>query len=147
MSKILVYLIAVPFISLLIFKAVFISDYDLKQRYIKDQIDVVCYEVKITGVLSTTEYNNFKTKINRLSDFNRVGCIILKKGDYINGTVTNLIDYAPGTVLNKGDAFLIYVQSATVSNYSRIQNAGINPDDSQNLYYKAKAQCRVELYG
>ena len=147
MSKILVFLIAVPFIALLIFKAIFISEYDLKQRYIKDQIDIVCYQVKITGVLSTTEFNNFKSKINGLSDFNGVGCIILKKGNYLNGIVTNLIDYAPGTVLNKGDSFIIYVRSSKVSNYSRIQNAGINPDDSQNLYYKAKAQCRVELYG
>lgn len=66
------------------------------------------------------------------------------KGIYVNGVLTSLTPYNLNTRLGKGDAFLVYVKSSKVSNYSRIQNGGVNVDDSQNLYFKAKAQCRVE---
>ncbi len=148
MNKIYVSVIVIPFIAILMFKAIAISEYDLKQRYLKDQVDLVAYQVKLTGTLTDDAYNEFMTKINRLADFKSGsgGSIILKKGIYANGTITGLTNYTIGEVLNKGEAFLIYIKSANVSSYSRIQNGGVSPDDTKNLYYKAKAECRIEAY-
>lgn len=143
MSKIYAFIIIVPFIALLMFKGIFFYEYDTKQRYIKDISDSTAYVVKITGVLTMDEYSKLKTKLNRFSRFEDSN-IILMKGVYNNGTLSSLTSYTLGTQLNKGDAFLIYIKSADVSNYSKLQNGGVNPDDTQNLYYCAKAQCRVE---
>ena len=125
------------------FKAVFFYEYDTKQRYIKDIVDSTAYVVKITGLLTTDEYSNLKSRLNRYGNFND-SSIILRKGIYVNGHLTNLTPYNLDTRLQKGDAFLVYIKSTNVSNYSRIQNGGVSVDDSQNLYFKAKAQCRVE---
>jgi hypothetical protein len=57
----------------------------------------------------------------------------------------DITEYLPEQVLNKGDAFMVYIKSSDVSNYSRIQNGGV-VDEANNLYYKAKVQCRVEKY-
>ena len=144
MNKILVFVVIVPVIALLMFKGIFFYEYDTKQRYIKDLIDSTAYEVKITGVLTTDEYAGLKTKLNSFAKFDDAG-IILKKGNYVDGSLSYLTSYNLNTRLNKGDAFLIYVKSSNVSNYSRIQNGGVSADDTENLYYKAKAQCRVEF--
>ena len=143
MSKIYVFIVIVPVIAFLMFKGIFFYEYDTKQRYIKDLIDSMAYEVKITGVLTSDEYSDLKTKLNSFAKFDDTG-IILEKGTYIDGILSNLTTYNLNTQLSKGDAFLIYVKSSNVSNYSRMQNGGVSADDSQNLYYKAKAQCRVE---
>ena len=103
----------------------------------------MAYEVKITGVLTASEYSGLKTKLNSFGKFDDTG-IILKKGIYVDGSLSSLTAYNLNTRLNKGDAFLIYVKSSNVSNYSRIQNGGVCADDTENLYYKTKAQCRVE---
>lgn len=144
MNKILVFVVIVPVIALLMFKGIFFYEYDTKQRYIKDLIDSTAYMVKITGVLTTDEYAGLKTKLNSFGKFDDIG-IILKKGVYVDGSLSNLTTYILNTRLNKGDAFFIYVKSSNVSNYSRIQNGGVSADDTENLYYKAKAQCRVEF--
>jgi hypothetical protein len=68
----------------------------------------------------------------------------LKKGRYLDGSLEYMEDYMPGEQLGKGDAFLIFVKSSEVSNYSRVQNGGVSFDDTRNLYFKAKAQCRIE---
>lgn len=143
MSKIYAFLIIVPFVALLLFKGILFYEYDTKQRYIKDIADSTAYIVKITGVLTMDGYSELKAKLNKFGKFEDAN-IKLMKGVYANGTVTGMTPYILGTQLNKGDAFLIYVKSAEVSNYSRLQNGGVNPDDTQNLYYCAKAQCRVE---
>lgn len=143
MSKIYAFLIILPLIVLLLFKGIFFYEYDTKQRYIKDLVDSTAYIVKITGILSQEEYIRLRTSLNKYSSFNAAG-IILQKGAYINGTFTALETYIPGTRLEKGDAFVIYIKSAVVSNYSKIENGGINPDDTRNLYYKARSACRVE---
>ena len=88
-------------------------------------------------------YSDLKVKLNKFGKFEDAN-IKLMKGVYTNGTVTGMTPYVLGTQLGKGDAFLIYLKSSVVSNYSRLQNGGVNPDDTQNLYYCAKAQCRVE---
>lgn len=143
MNKILVFVVIVPIIALMMFKGIFFYEYDTKQRYIKDLVDSIAYEVKITGVLSAGEYTGLKTKLNSYGKFDDTG-IILKKGIYVDGSLSNLTTYSLNTRLNKSDAFLIYVKSSNVSNYSRIQNGGVSADDTENLYYKAKAQCRIE---
>ena len=134
MSKIYAFIIIVPFIALLLFT---------KQRYIKDLTDSTAYVVKITGMITTEEYSKLKAKLNKFARFDDAN-IILMKGVYNTGTLTNMTAYILGTQLNKGDAFLIYIKSVDVSNYSKLQNGGVNSDDTQNLYYCAKAQCRVE---
>ena len=145
MNKVFVAIILFPFIAILAFKAVAISEYDMKQRYLKDQVDLLTYEVKITGILTIDEYSNFISKINRISDFSKAGSIVLQKGNFSGtGVLTNMQTYTPGEMLSKGEAFFIYIKSSNVSNYSRLQNNGVNPDDSENLYYKAKSLSRVE---
>lgn len=143
MSKIYVFIVIVPLIAFMMFRAILFYEYDTKQRYIKDLTDSTAYAIKITGVLTSDEYTDLKTKLNSFAKFDDTG-IVLKKGTYVNGTLSNLTTYNLNTQLNKGDAFLIYVKSSNVSNYSRIQNGGVSADDSQNLYYKAKAECRIE---
>lgn len=144
MSKIYVFIIIVPFMALLLFKGVLFYEFDTKQRYIKDLADSAAYVVKITGRLTADGYSELKNKLNKFARFEDIN-IILRKGVYNNGNLSNLTPYTLGTQLNKGDAFLVYVKSAGVSNYSKQQNGGVNPDDSQNLYYCARAQCRVEF--
>lgn len=143
MNKILVFVVIVPVIALLMFKGILLYEYDTKQRYIKDLVDSTAYEVKITGILTEDEYACLKNKLNSFAVFDDVG-IILRKGSYVDGNLSNLSNYSFNTQLGKGDAFLIYVKSSNVSNYSRLQNKGVSADDAENLYYKAKAQCRVE---
>lgn len=143
LSKIYAFIIIVPLIAVLLFKGVFFYEYDTKQRYIKDMVDSTAYVVKITGVLTDEGYLDLKTKLNKFARFEDAE-ILLKKGAYTDGEISDLIDYNLNTRLEKGDAFLIFVKSSNVSNYSRVQNGGVNPDDTQNLYYKAKAVCKVE---
>lgn len=128
---------------MLLFKGVFFYEYDTKQRYIKDLVDSTAYIVKITGVLTQDEYNRLKTNLNKYAIFEDDN-IILKKGIYSNGNITISEPYTLGTRLTKGDAFVIYVQSDNVSNYSKVENLGVSADDTRNLYFKAKAICRVE---
>lgn len=143
MSKIYAFIVVFPLIFILLVKGIVFYEYDTKQRYIKDLVDSTAYTVKITGILTADEYNNIKTKLGNFGQFQDSG-IILKKGTYINGALSGLTTYTPGTQLSKGDAFLIYVKSANVSNYSRVENGGVSTDDSKNIYFKAKAVCRVE---
>lgn len=146
MNKIFESIIVIPIIALLMFKAIAISNYDLKQRYLKDQVDLVAYQVKLTGRLTADAYNQFSAKINKIADFSDGESIVLIKGMYSNGLIVALSDYSMGEVLNKGEAFIIYIKSKEVSAFSRIQNGGISPDDTKNLYYKARAECRIEVY-
>lgn len=143
MSKIYAFIIIVPFIALLMFRGVLFYEFDTKQRYIKDITDSTAYVVKITGVITADGYLELKNKLNKYARFEDAN-IKMMKGVYNNGTISGMTPYTFGTQLNKGDAFLIYIKSAEVSNYSKLQNGGVNPDDAQNLYYCAKAQCRVE---
>lgn len=147
MSKIYAFVIMIPFIAMLLFKGVSFYEYDTKQRYIKDLVDTIAYKVKITGVLTTDEYLEFSTKMNNLAKFQdspEGKSIVLMKAKYVEGNLFGASDYLLGEVLTKGDAFIIYVKSSDVSNYSRIENGGVNENDTKNLYYKAKAVCRVE---
>ncbi len=133
----------VPFIFMIFLKGVLLFEFDTKQRYIKDTVDSIAYKVKITGVLTTDEYNELNSRLNKLSEFDGSG-IVLKKGRYVNGALADWTNYYANTKLYKGEAFLVYVKSKKVSSYSKLQNGGVHPDDSQNLYYSAKAQCRIE---
>lgn len=143
MSKIYSFIIIIPIIALLLFKGVFFYEFDTKQRYIKDLTDSTAYIVKITGVLTQDEHNYLETQLNKYAIFDD-GSIILEKGIYSNGNILSPTPYIPGTKLQKGDAFIIYVRSKNVSNYSRVENWGISEDDTKNLHFTAKAVCRVE---
>jgi len=143
MNKIYSFIIIIPLIAILLFKGVFFYEYDAKQRYIKDLVDSTAYIVKITGVLTQDEYSRLKTNLNKYATFDN-SSIVLRKGIYSNGNITATEPYIPGTRLTKGDAFMIYVKSSIVSNYSRIENGGVSKDDSKNLYFTARAVCRVE---
>ena len=146
MNKIYVFLIIIPFSAILLIKSIALYEYDTKQRYLKDQVDNIAYKVKITGILTAGELNDFKDRLSGLGDFTGEDCIVLKQGAYVNGVLSNMAAYTPGVPLRKGDAFVVYIKSETVSNYSRIQNGGVNLDPDKNIYYKAKAQCRVEVF-
>lgn len=144
MNKVFVFVILVPFIAILLFRAAAFYEYDTKQRYIKNLVDSTAYKVKITGVLTADEYTDeFKPGLNRLARFGDVN-IRLRKGTYSGGTVSGWLPYTPGERLDRGDAFLIHVESEDVSNFSRLENSGITGDAARDLRYKAKAVCRVE---
>lgn len=143
MSKIYSFIIIIPLIAILLFKGVFFYEYDTKQRYIKDLVDSTTYVVKVTGVLPQDEYSRLKSNLNKYGSFSDSN-IILEKGIYTDGDITAMQPYIPGTRLAKGDAFALFVKSSNVANYSKIENGGVSPDDAKNLYYKAKAVCRVE---
>jgi hypothetical protein len=143
MSKIYSFVIIIPLIMMLIIKGVFFYEYDTKQRYIKDIIDTAAYNVKITGCLTQEAFQELKTELSKYAFFEDTS-IILEKGLYSNGNLIPAGQYIPGTRLYKGDSFMIYVKSSDVSNYSKIENTGVCEDDSRNLYFSAKAVCRVE---
>jgi hypothetical protein len=144
MNKVFVFVIMVPFIALLLFRAVAFYEYDTKQRYIKNLVDTMAYKVKITGTLTADEYNNeFKPGLNRLARFEDIN-IRLGKGTYSGGTVSSWLPYHFNERLDRGDAFMIYVESGDVSNFSRLENNGVTGEAARDLRYKAKAVCRVE---
>lgn len=143
-NKIFVFVVMVPFIAILLFRTIAFYEYDTKQRYIKNLVDSTAYKVKITGILTADEYaNEFKADLNKLAKFEDAG-IRLKKGIYVNGHAQGWVSYSLNERLDKGDAFMIYVESTDVSNYSRLQNLGITGD--RDLKYKAGAVCRIERY-
>jgi len=143
MNKIISYLVIVPFMFILLVKSITVFEFTIKQRYIKDYVDTVCDKVKITGVFTNSDLTAFVNEIEKFSDFGP-GSISLRKGEYTNGLLGPSSPYTLGENLDRGDAFYITVKSTAVSTYSRVENGGVSLDDSKNIYYSAKAQCRVE---
>lgn len=151
MGKILVYIVVVPVLLLLLYRFITLYEYDTKQRYLKDMLDSTAQKVKITGILTREDYEELKQKLNKVSRFEEENSnsddekgIRLMKSRIYSGIPSEFARYIPDESLNKGDIFAISVKSSDVSNFSRIHNSGVNPDDTKNLYYKAKAECRVE---
>lgn len=143
MSKVYSFLIIMPIIILIIVKSVLFFEFDSKQKYIKDLTDSVVYKVKITGVLTNEEYNDFKEKLNKLAEFDDAS-ILLRRGFYYSDSIGGWSEYVLGSKIPRGEAFKVYIQSKSVSTISKLHNGGINSDDQKNLYFKAKGQCRVE---
>lgn len=143
MSKIIAFIVIIPFMVLLIFKTVLFYDFETKQRYIKDLTDNITYKVKITGVLTQDEYNDYLSKLNKISTFKSYS-LIIQKGRYVDGLATDWSSYSPGNVLARGEAFMIFAKSEDVPLFSRSHNGGVMPADEQNLHFVAKAQCRIE---
>ncbi len=143
MSKIISYLVIVPLMFILLIKSVTVFEFTIKQRYIKDCIDNTCDKVKITGVLTNSDLVELSNKLNKFSSFDS-GSIVLHKSSYVNGLLSQPTPYTIDEQLNRGDSFCIFVKSFSVSNYSRVENGGVSLDDSKNLYYTAKTQCRIE---
>ena len=143
MSKIISFLVIIPIMMLLIFKAVLFYEFETKQRYIKDLTDNLAYKVKITGILTKEEYDEYLNKLNKISKFS-ISSVILKRGHYVDGSATDWVNYAADENLTRGQAFMIYVKSMDVSLFSRLHNGGVMSANEQNLYFVAKAQCRIE---
>jgi hypothetical protein len=135
-------------ITIMFFKGIAFYEYSTKEIYLKELCDTITYKVKITGVLNYSEYNDFKTKISLLSEFNDTAsqkAVRLECGEINNlGEIANIREYTPGYQLKKGDIFGISLRSSKVCNYSRLENWGVSTDDSNNLYFYAKGICRVE---
>jgi len=143
MSKIISFIVIVPFMVLLIYKSILFYEFETKQRYIKDMADNVSYKVKITGILTPEEYDEFFSRLNKVSRFESYS-IIFQKGRYVDGEATDWSSYSPGSTLDRGQAFMIFVKSADVPLYSRLHNGGVMSSDEKNLHFIAKAQCRIE---
>lgn len=143
MSKIISFIVIVPFMALIIFKSVLFYEFNTKQVYIKDITDNLAYKVKITGILSNDDLTEFQARLNKVSKF-KSSEIVLRQGLYVDGVISDWTVYMPGNVLNRGQAFMIYVKSSDVSLFSRLQNGGVMADEGKNLYFSAKAQCRIE---
>lgn len=147
MSKIYIFILTVPIFVMLLFKLVTLYEYDTKQRYLKDIVDAAVQKVKITGIFTENDLEDFKNKINHIAQFDvkqNKNAILIKKCNEIEIIEDDRIEYAIEEQLNKGDVFSICIQSSNVSNFSRVHNRGISHDDKKNLYYRAKSECRVE---
>ena len=143
MSKVISFIVIVPIMVLIIYKSILFYEFDTKQRYIKDLADNLTYKVKITGILTPDEYNEFFIKLNKVSKFEPYS-VILRQGRYIDGVAADWLTYMPGNSLERGQAFMVFVKSTDVPLYSRLQNGGVMSSDDQNLRFVAKAQCRIE---
>jgi hypothetical protein len=147
MSKILVFIVTVPFLCLLLYKAVFFYEYDTKQRYLKDLVDDAAFKVRLTGILTREEHDELAQKLLRLGiDTGSGSGIIIKKGSFSDGELAALTDYTPGEYLQRGDAFMLTVISVNPSKLSVVFGRD-GSEGGDELYFKAKALCRVEYGG
>lgn len=142
MNKIYAFLIIIPVIALLFFKALAFYEFDTKQRYIKNTIDTAAHKVMITGVLTKGDKEELITNLNKLGDFEEENVILESGSINSNGSVSGLLPYTTGGILDRGEVFSIKVQSKNESLTSRIE--GNSAVENRKLYYRAKAICRVE---
>ena len=138
MNKIYAFLVIMPIMVILMFKAVALYEYDTTQRYIKNYIDDTARKVMITGVMTLQDKNNLLLNLSKFGTFTQ-NSIILKRGDSSNTSDTNMIDYAIGSILGRGEYFSIYVKSDNESTLSRLEG-----DSTKQVFYKARAVCRIE---
>lgn len=143
MNKIYAFLIILPIIALVFFKTMAFYEYDTKQRYIKNTIDITAHKVMITGVLTAGEKDELVNKLNKLENFQNQNIILLRGEVEADGAITGESTYIPGSILKRGEVFSIIVQSKEESMLSRMEDS---VDETRKLYYKAKATCRVEKY-
>lgn len=142
MNKIYAFLIIIPVIALLFFKALAFYEFDTKQRYIKNTIDTAAHKVMITGALTKGDKEELITNLNKLGDFAEENVILESGSINSNGSVSGLLPYTTGGILDRGEVFSIKVQSKNESLTSRIE--GNSAVENGKLYYRAKAICRVE---
>lgn len=142
MNKIYAFIIVIPMIVILFFKTIAFYEFDTKQRYVKNAIDNVAHKVMITGVLTVGDRVELKKELQKMADFKDED-IVLERGTIApDGAVSLLDEYVPGSILDRGDIFSIYVQSENQSSLSKME--GGSAGESRELYYSAKAICRVE---
>lgn len=147
MGKILAFTVTVPFLCLLLYKAVFFFEYDTKQRYLKDLVDDAAFKVRLTGVFTAREHEELVRKLSSIGiETDRGNGVIMKKGWFSDGKLVNLVEYTPGELLQRGDVFMILVISSNRSKLSVVFN-GKRPPGNNDLFYRAKAFCRVEYEG
>lgn len=142
MGKIYTFLIIVPVIALLIFKAVAFYEFDTKQRYIKNLVDSAAHKVMITGVMTAADKEQLLKQLQEFSGFKDED-IQLKYGMLqSDGSLADMDPYTPGNIMARGETFCIYVQSREECTISRME--GKMQDEDDRLYFKAKAVCRIE---
>lgn len=142
MNKIYAFIVIIPLVALLFIKSIAFYEYDTKQRYIKNEVDSAAHKVMITGVMTVADKDNLLKELKKLGDF-EAGNIILKYGSIqSDGSVGELYPYTPGSILDRGWIFSIYVQSRDESTLSKVE--GDSASGGSELYYKAKATCRIE---
>ena len=142
MNKIYAFIIIIPLIALLFIKTMGFYEFDTKQRYMKNAVDSVAHKVMITGVMTSRDKEELLDKLQKLSDFGEVDVTLECGTIQSDGTIAGLHTYALGNVLDRGEVFNIYVQSKEDSILSRMESDSTN--ESDRLFYKAKATCRIE---
>lgn len=142
MSKIYAFLIIMPVIALLFFKSLAFYEFDTKQRYIKNTIDTAAHKVMITGVLTDGDKEELIKDLNKLGEFGEQNVILEAGSINSNGSISGLLPYTTGEILDRGEVFRIMVQSENESLTSKIEtNSAV---ENRKLFFRAKAICRVE---
>lgn|GEM_PF-1959127 len=141
MSKIYAFIIIIPVIAILLFKAIAFYEFDTKQRYIKNTIDTVAHKVMLTGVLTAQDKEDMMEKLNRFGNFNEDNVILESGSINADGEVYGMRRYTTGDILDRGEIFSIVVKSDNESLLSGMEG---DSDEDNKLCYKAKAVCRVE---
>lgn len=141
MGKIYSFIIIIPIIATLLFKAIAFYDFDTKQRYIKNTIDAVAHKVMITGVLTARDKEEMLEKLNRFGNFGEDNIKLETGSVNADGEVYGMSRYTTGDILDRGAVFSILVNSDNKSLLSGVEG-DLNEDSK--LCYKAKAVCRVE---
>ncbi len=145
MGKILVFLVTVPVLCIMLFKTVAFFEFDSRQRYLKDLVDDAVFKVRLTGVFTPEDYDDFAGKLSGIGiKAVRGNGIIMKKGYFSGGQLADLTDYTPGESLKRGDVFMLLVVSA---NPSKLSNFIFGDSGHNGIFYRAKAFCRVEFEG
>ncbi len=140
MSKIYAFIIIIPIIAILLFKTIAFYEFDTKQRYIKNTIDVVAHKVMITGVLTDGDKAEMLKKLNRFGNFDEDNIKLESGSVNADGEIYEMSRYTAGDILDRGEIFSIFVQSGNKSLLSEVEG----DLDEDKLCYKAKAVCRVE---
>jgi hypothetical protein len=141
MDKILAYIVIFPFAFMIFVQSVLLFEFDLKQRHINNLTELLSDKVKITGILTEDELNEFKLGLNKFAKFDDENIFLFFKSDIDDEDYT---DYLLGSPLEKGSVFRIYAKSANQANFSRVQRWGRGATDSQRIFYTSNYIVRVE---
>lgn len=147
MSKIFAFIVTFPLAFILFVKSVAFFDYDIKERYLQNATDLLAYKVKITGVLTTADLDEYKSKAAALLNTTQDKLSVQYSSGCDSGSGIAWNSYTLGSQLTKGYYFKVYLEDANVTLYSKVQNFGIDTSNpGNNLKHKAKSVVRVEFY-
>lgn len=141
MNKIYAFIVIIPLIATFLFKSLAFYDFDTRQRYIKNAVDNTAHKVMITGVMTASDRDSLLNELRKLGEFEEES-IVLKSGYLEQDALSCLEPYSLGNVLDRGEIFSIYVQSAKESMISEMERNTAN--ENHRLCFKAAAVCRIE---